>query len=48
MALEAAMQGRVRQVRNSRLQGIKAVVERQQRMSPEGNDHRLILSRQNR
>ena len=43
VALQAAMQGRARQVRDRRLQGIKAVVERQQRMPTEGNDDRLFL-----
>ena len=32
MALEAAMQRRARQVRDGRLQSVKAIIERQQRM----------------
>ena len=46
VALEAAMQGRPGQVRDGRLQGIEAVVERQQRMLAEGDDDRLFLGRQ--
>ena len=37
------MQGRPGQVRNGRLQGIEAVVERQQRMLAEGDDDSLFL-----
>ena len=43
MALQAAMQGRARQVRDRRLQRVEAVVERQQGMLAEGDDHRLLL-----
>ena len=48
MALEAAMQRRARQMRDGRLQSIKAVVERQQSMPPEGDDYGLFLDRQDR
>src|SRR6478672_8994172 len=40
------MQGRPGQFRNGRLQGIEAVVERQQRMLAEGDDDSLFLGRQ--
>ena len=40
------MQGRPGQVRNGRLEGIEAVVERQQRMLAEGDDDSLFLGRQ--
>src|SRR4029077_16424218 len=46
VTLEASMQGRPGQVRNGRLQGIEAVVERQQRMLAEGDDDSLFLGRQ--
>ena len=46
MALQAAVQRRARQVRDRRLQGVEAVVERQQRMPAEGDDDRLLLDRQ--
>ena len=42
-SLEAAMQGRARQVRDRRLQGMEAVIQWQQRVFAEGNDHRLFL-----
>jgi hypothetical protein len=42
------MEGRARQARNGELQGIKAVVERQQRMPSEGDDHGLLLNGQDR
>ncbi|MDB5369795.1 MAG: hypothetical protein JWP20_1353 [Roseomonas sp.] len=48
MALEATVQGRARQVRDGRLQGVEAVIKRQQRVPPEGDDHSLILNRENR
>lgn len=35
-------------MRNGRLQRIEAVVERQQRIAPERDDHRFLLDRQNR
>ena len=43
MALEAAMQRRVRQMRDGRLQSVKAIIERQQRMPSKGDDHGLLL-----
>ncbi len=46
MTLQAPMQGRARQMRNGWLQGIKAVIQRQQRMAPKGNDRRLLGLRQ--
>src|ERR1700722_622989 len=46
MALQAPMQRRARQMRDGRLQSIKAVVERQQSMPPEGDDDGLFLDRQ--
>ena len=48
VALQATVQGRPRQVRDRRLQGIEAVIERQQCVLAEGDDHRLFLGRQNR
>ena len=48
MTLEATMKGRARQVRNGRLQSLKAIVERQQRMPSEGDDHGLFLDGQGR
>jgi hypothetical protein len=46
MALEAAMQRRARQVRDGRLQSVKAIIERQQRMPSKGDDHGLLLDGQ--
>jgi len=43
VALKAAMQGRARQVWDGGLQRVEAVIERQQRMAAEGDDHRLLL-----
>src|ERR1700678_1030202 len=43
MASQTPMKGRARQVRDGRLQGVKAVVERQQRMPSEGDDDSLSL-----
>ena len=48
MALEAAMQRRARQMRNCRLKRVEAVVERQQRMPAESDDHRLFFDSKNR
>jgi hypothetical protein len=48
VALEAAMQARAGEVRNGRLECIKAVVERQQCVAAEGHDDGLILDRQDR
>lgn len=46
MALKAAMQGRPGQVRDGRLQRVKAVIERKQRVLAESHDDRLLLDRQ--
>ena len=46
MALEAAMQRRARQMRDGRLQSVKAIIERQQRMPSKGDDHGLLLDGQ--
>lgn len=43
VALQATMQGRSREVRNGRLQGLEAVVDRQQRVAPEGDDDGFLL-----
>ena len=43
VALEAAMQRRARQVRDGRLEGIEAVIQRQKGVMAEGNDDRLLL-----
>ena len=48
MALQTPVKGRARQVRDGGLQGIKAVVERQQSMPSEGDDDGLFLGRQDR
>ena len=48
MTLQAAMQRRARQMRDGRLQGVQAVVQRQQRVPPEGDDDRLLFDRQDR
>lgn len=45
VALQTAMQGRARQMRDRRLQCVEAVVERQQRVPPKGNHDRLVLNR---
>lgn len=42
------MPGGSRQTRNGRLQSIEAVVNRQQAVPPERNDHRLLLDAENR
>ena len=42
MALKTAVQRRTGQVRDRRLQGIEAVIERKQRMAPERYDRRLF------
>ncbi len=42
MSLQASMQRRTGQMRDRRLQGIKAVIERKQRMAPERYDRRLF------
>ena len=46
--LQSPVQRRPRQMRDGRLQGIEAIVERQQRMAAKGDDHRLILDREDR
>ena len=46
MPLQAAVQGRARQVGDRRLKGVQAVIERQQRMSLKCNDDGFILEGQ--
>ncbi len=48
VALKAAMQRRTRQMRKRRLKRIEAVVQRQQRVTAEGDNDCLLLNRQNR
>ena len=48
VALQAAMQGRAREVRDCRLQRVKTIVQRQQRVPAEGPDDRFLLTRQDR
>jgi len=48
VALKAPVQRRACQVRDGRLQGIKTVVQRQQRMASERDDSRLFGLRQDR
>src|SRR6201984_3619720 len=43
--LQAAMQRRARQVGDCWLQGVEAIVERQERMPAKGEDYRLLLDR---
>src|SRR5215831_18553985 len=43
VALEQSMQRRSREVRGGRLEGIKAIVERQQRMLAERNSESFLL-----
>lgn len=43
VALEAAVQGRAGQVRDPRLERIKAVLERQKRVAPKGDDDGFVL-----
>jgi hypothetical protein len=43
VALQAAMQRRARQMRDGRLQGVQAIVERQQSMPSEGDNDGLFL-----
>ena len=47
MTLQAAVQRRPGQVLDSRLKEIKAVVQRQEAMATEGNDHRLLFNAEN-
>src|SRR5262249_61530117 len=46
--LQAAVQGRARQMRDRRLKGIQAVVERQQRMLAKRDDGGVVFERQGR
>ena len=46
MALEAAVQRRPRQMRDARLKRVEAVIERQQGVLSEGDDHRLLFRAQ--
>ena len=46
MPLQATMQRRARQMRDGRLKRVQAIVEGQQSMPAEGDDHRLVLDRQ--
>jgi hypothetical protein len=48
VALEAAVQAGAGEVRHAGLEGVEAVVERQQRVTAEGNDDGLVLDRQDR
>jgi hypothetical protein len=48
VALQTAVQRGTRQVRDGGLKGIKAVIERQQRVPTEGDDHGLVFGRQHR
>ena len=43
MALQTPVKGRARQMRDGGLQGVQAVVERQQSMPSEGDDDGLFL-----
>ncbi|KFG66558.1 hypothetical protein JH26_28490 [Microvirga sp. BSC39] len=44
VALLAAMQRRAGQVRDRGLEGVEAVIQRQQGVPAEGDDHRLLIS----
>src|SRR3954466_257765 len=46
MPLQAAMQTGARQGREGGLERVEAVVQRQQRVPPEGDDHGLLFARQ--
>jgi hypothetical protein len=48
VALEAAVQAGAGEMRQGGLKGVEAVVERQQRVTAEGNDDGLALGRQDR
>ena len=48
MSLQTPVQCRPRQMRDRRLQGIKAIVQWQKRMAPERDDHRRLSPRQDR
>jgi len=43
VALQAAVQGRARQVRDRRLKRVEAIIERQQCVLAEGDDDRFLL-----
>lgn len=47
MALQVTMQRRACQVRDRCLQSVQAIVQRQQRVSAEGDEDRLLLDREN-
>jgi hypothetical protein len=48
MPLQASVQRRAGELRHRRLQGIQAVVKREQRVLAEGNDNGLLLQRKHR
>jgi hypothetical protein len=48
MTLKATMKGRAGQMRNRRLQCVEAIVERQQGVPSEGDDHGFFLNGQDR
>ena len=48
VALQTAMKGRTRQMRDGWLQSVEAVVERQQGMPSEGDHDRLLFNGQDR
>jgi hypothetical protein len=48
MSLKAAMQWRACQLRNCRLQGIEATIQRHKRAAPEGGGHSFLFKCQDR
>ena len=48
VALQSAMEGRARQMRDGRLERVEAVIERQQGMAAESDSQRLFLFAENR
>lgn len=44
--LQATVERRARQMRDAGLERVEAIVQRQQRVPPESDDHRLVLDRQ--
>ena len=48
VALQTAMQGRARQVGDRCLQGVEAIVERQERVAPEGDDDGFVWGGEHR
>jgi hypothetical protein len=44
--LQTAMERRARQPRDRGLEGMEAIIERQQRVAADGHDHGLLLERQ--